>query len=202
MEKLLGFFTSKPVSIVENDNFFKKAFKFIFVFAAAVIAIYGIYNIISVAIDYFDFVFDLDAFPIIRHLLLFLLCLIIVAITYLFVIGALYHRSKLILNDPNNIVDIMPCVFKTFGVIGAIVPISIGLMGFLAALLAADPFIPMDGLIGVISRISIVDLPTAIFGYGVDSFKEYIDQLFNFGLVVLIVSVFVAFVNLVGMYLI
>lgn len=203
MEKLLGFFTTKPIAIVENENFFKKAFRFIFIFAAAVVAVYGIYNVISYAIDYFDFVFDLDAFPIIRHILLFLITLIIAILTYLMVAGALYHRSSLILKDETtNIIDIFPGVFKTIGIVGAIVPIAVGIVALFSALLAATPFFPMDGLIVMISRVSFVDIPGVFSGYGVDTFKEYMNQLFNSGLVVLVISVFIAFVNVVGMYLI
>ncbi len=202
MEKLLGLFTSKPVCIVENENFFKKSFRFIFLLAAAVVAIYGAYNIISVGIDYFDFVFDLDAWPMIRHLLLFVFTLIIATITYLMVVGALYYRAKLIFEDETkNIVDIIPGVFKTFGIVGAIVAIAIGIVALLSALFAATPFFPMDGVIGVVSRISFVDLPMVFSGYGVDTLKTYVDQLFNSGFVILVVSIFVAFANVVAMYL-
>jgi len=203
MEKLLGFFTSKPIAIVENESFFKKAFRFIFIFAAVVVAVYGIYNVISYAIDYFDFVFDLDAFPIIRHILLFIITLIIAIMTYLMVVGALYQRSSLILKDETtNIIDIFPGVFKTIGIVGAIVPIAVGIVALLSTLLAATPFFPMDDLIVMISRISFVDLPTVISGYGVDGFKDYVDQLFNGGLVILVVSVFIGFINVAGMYLV
>lgn len=203
MEKLLAFVTSKPVSIIENENFFKKAFRFIFLFAAAVLAVYGIYSIISIAIDYFDFVFDLDAFPIIRHLLLFLLCLIISVLAYVLVIGAIYHRSSLIFKDTTtNLVDIMPGVFKTLGLVAAVIPLAIGLIGFLSALLAATPFFPMEELTGFLSGISFVDMPSVLSGYGVDGFKEYMEQLFSGGCVLLVFSIFSAFVNVVGMYLV
>ena len=203
MEKLLGLFTSKPANIVEGENFFKKAFRFIFMMAAIVVAAYGVYSIFAVAIDYFDVVFDMEAFPIIRHIILFLLCLIISFATYLFVVGALYNRANLILNDPTtNIVDIMPGVFKTIGIVGAIIPIAIGLITLLSTLLVAMPFFPMDGLVGLISRISFIDMPAAFSGLGVDTFKEYFSQLFEVGFFVMILSIFVAFANVVGMYLV
>jgi hypothetical protein len=203
MEKLLGLFTSKPVAIVEGENFFKKAFRFMFLFAAIVFAAYGAYSVISVTIDYFDVVFDMDAFPIIRHLVLFILCLLISVATYLFVVGALYNRAKLIMNDPTtDLVDIMPGIFKTIGIIGAIIPIAIGLITLLSTLLVAMPFFPMDRLVGLISRISFVNLPGAFSGLGVDTFKEYFSQLFQVGFSMMILSIFVAFVNVVGMYLV
>ncbi|MDD2636891.1 MAG: hypothetical protein PHW82_15470 [Bacteroidales bacterium] len=202
MEKLLGLFTSKPMEIIEKENFFKKTFRLVFLLATAIIAAYGIYSIISVAIDYFDVVFNMDAFPIIRHLILFVLCLIIAVATYLFIVGAMYNRAKLILSGPEtNLVDIMPGVFKTIGVIGAIIPLAIGLITLFSTALVAMPFFPMDGLVGIVSSFSFVDIPGTFSGLGVDTFKEYFSQLFQVGFFVMILSIFVSFANLVGMYL-
>ena len=146
MEKLLSIFTSKPVEFVESEGFFKKHFRLIFLLSAAVVAVYGIYNIINVSIDYFKMVFDLEAFPIIRHLILYVFCLIICIVVFIFVAGALFQRAKMILADSTtNLVDIMPGVFKTFGIISAIVPLAIGLIALLAAILAANPFLPFPG---------------------------------------------------------
>ncbi len=203
MEKLIALFTSKPADTIESDGFFKKSFRFMFLFAAIVIAAYGIYSLVAVAIDYFKMVFDLEAFQIIRHLLLFLLCLVISVLTYVLITGALYHRAKLILGDTAiNIVDIMPGVFKTIGIITAIIPFAVGLIGFLSTLLAATPFFPMEELNGIMAGLTIIDMPSILSGFGVDGFEEYIKQLFGTGLVVLILSIFAAFINLVAMYLI
>ena len=203
MEKLLGLFTSKPAAIIEQENFFKKTFRLMFLLAAAIITAYGVYSVISVAVDYFDVVFKMDAFPIIRHLILFVLCLIVAVATYLFIVGALYNRAKLILNDPTtNLVDIMPGVFKTIGVISAIIPLAIGLITLFSTVLVAMPFFPMDGLVGIISSLSFVDIPGTFSGLGVDTFKEYFSQLFQVGFFVMILSIFIAFINIVGMYLV
>ena len=203
MEKLLGFFTTKPITIIENETFFKKAFRFIFLFAAAVIALYGIYSIVSMAWDYFEFVFDLNVFPIIRHLIMFILCLIISLVTYVFVVGAIYHRAGLIFKDTTTtIVDIMPGVFKTIGIVAAVIPLGIGIVSFLSALLVVTPFFPMELLNEMISGISFIDMPTVLSGYGVDGFKDYFEQLFKGGFAILILSIFASFLNLAGMYLV
>ncbi|HNQ67154.1 MAG TPA: hypothetical protein PKN32_02155 [Bacteroidales bacterium] len=203
MEKMLSIFTSRPVEFVESEGFFKKHFRLIFLLAAAVVAVYGIYNIINLSIDYFKIVFDLEAFPIIRHLILYVFCLIISIIVFVFVAGALFQRAKMILADSTtNLVDIMPGVFKTFGIISAIVPLAIGIIGLLAAILAANPFLPIAGIYGVIAKISLIDMPTILFGFGVADFSDYIKQLFGSGFLLLIVGVFVAFFNIVALYLV
>lgn len=203
MEKLFALFTSKPVNIVEAEGFFKKSFRYMFLFAAAVIAAYGIYSIISVSIDYFKMVFELEAFQIIRHLLLFFLCLIVSVLTYIFVAGALYYRANLILGDTNtNLIDIIPGVFKTIGIVTAIIPIAIGIIGLFTAILAATPFFPMESLNGVITGITIIDMPAMFSGFVADGFEAYIKQLFGSGFVYLIFSIFAGFANLVIMYVI
>ncbi len=203
MEKLLALFTSKPADIVDEEGFFKKSFRIMFLFATLVIAAYGIYSLISVSIDYFKMVFELESFQIIRHLILFLLCLFISVITYVFIAGSLYHRSKMILNEKNtNLIDIMPGVFKTIGIISAIIPFSVGIIGFCAALLAATPFFPMEQLNGVMAILTVIDIPSILSGFGVEGFQEYVKQLFGTGFSILIFSTFAAFINLVAMYLI
>jgi hypothetical protein len=203
MEKIISMFTSKPVDIIEEQGFFKKSFRYIFLFATLVIAAYGIYSLVSVGIDYFKMVFELEAFQIIRHLLLFLFCLVISVLCYIIIAGALYHRSRLIFVDTTtNLVDIMPGVFKTVGLISAIIPFAIGLVGFLSALLAATPFFPMEQLSGILSGITIIDMPSVFSGFAVDGFEAYVKQLFGSGFVLLILSIFAAFINLVAMYLI
>lgn len=203
MEKLLSIFTSRPIEFVESEGFFKKHFRLIFLFSAAVIALYGIYNIINVSIDYFKIVFELEAFPIIRHLILYLFCLIICIAVFIFVAGAMFQRAKMILADnTTNLIDIMPGVFKTFGIIAAIFPLAIGLIALLSALLSASPFLPVQDLYAVIMRVSLIDLPANFLGFGVTDFSGYIKQLFGTGFLLLIIGIFAAFINLVTLYLI
>ena len=203
MEKLLNLFTLKPVNYIESEGFFKKAFRFMFLFAALVIALYGIYSIIYGSYSYFKMVFDLEAFAIIRHLLLFVICLIISVLAYVLIVGALYHRANLVLQEnEHNLVDIMPGAIKTLGIVLAIIPIVVGLVGFFSALLAATPFFPMQELTGIISGITVINLPSVLSGFGVQDFEAYAKQLFGMGCVVLILSVFASFINLVAMYLV
>jgi len=203
MEKLLSIFTSKPIDFVESEGFFKKHFRLIFLLSAAAVAVYGIYSIINVSIDYFKMVFDLEAFPIIRHLILYLFCIVICVLVFVFIAGALFHRAKLFLTDSTtNLVDMMPGVFKTFGLISAIVPLAIGIIALLSSLLVATPFMPISTICGVIARVSLIDLPGVLGGFGVADFSEYVKQLFGTGFLLLFFGIFAAFVNLVTLYLV
>lgn len=203
MKQLISLFTSKPVEITEKDDFFKKGFRYIFMLAAIVLALFGIYSIISVSIDYFKMVFDLEAFQIIRHLLLFFLCLIVSVLTYVFLVGAFYNRSRLIMSEGvSKLVDIMPDVFKTLGIVTAIIPVSFGLIAFFSSLLAATPFFPLNDFNGVLSKFSLIDMPVLFNSFSVDGFDSYIRQLLGTGFMALIISIFAGFVNLVAMYLV
>ncbi|HOZ29919.1 MAG TPA: hypothetical protein PLL66_03290, partial [Bacteroidales bacterium] len=128
---------------------------------------------------------------------------IICIIVFVFITGALFQRAKMILADSTtNLIDIMPGVFKTFGIVSAIVPLALGVIALLSAVLAANPFLPLGQLYGVIAKISVIDIPIFFGGFGVADFSEYIKQLFGSGFLLLIVGIFAAFFNLVALYLV
>lgn len=203
MEKIFSLFTSKPVEITEKEDFFKKSFRYVFAGIAFVMAFFGIYSIISVAVDYFKIVFELEAFQIIRHLILFILCLIVSLLTYVFIAGAFYQRSRFIITETaSNLIDIMPGIFKTLGIVTAIVPIALGIIAFFSAILAATPFFPLNELNIVFSKISFIKMPEMFNGYAVDGFESYIRQLFGTGFMSLIYGIISGFINLVCLYLV
>lgn len=203
MEKIFSLFTSKPIEITEKDDFFKKSFRYVFAGIAMVTALFGIYSIISVAIEYFKMVFDLEAFQIIRHLILFFICLIVSILTYVFIAGAFYQRSRFVFTDSvNNIIDIMPGVFKTLGIVTAIVPVAIGMIAFFSAVLAATPYLPINELNVVFTQISVIKMPELFNGYAVDGFESYIRQLFSTGFLSLIYGIISGFINLVCLFLV
>ncbi len=202
MEKLKVVFTSKPIEVIESESFFRKNFRNLFLGLVILFAAYGIYSIISISIDYFKTVFDFEVFAIIRHIILYLICLIISVLTYLFIIGALYQRSKLILQSNDNLIDIVPGILRTLGVIFAILPFAVGLIGFFASLLAAIPFFPLGSTIAFFFKIPFIQMPEILSGFMVSDFEEYIKQLFNQGFALLIISIIIAFFNLAFMYLV
>ncbi|MDD3686594.1 MAG: hypothetical protein PHE56_07490 [Bacteroidales bacterium] len=203
MEKIFSLFTSKPVEITEKDDFFKKSFRYVFAGIALVMALFGIYSIISVAIEYFKMVFELEAFQIIRHLILFIICLIVSLLTYVFIAGAFYQRSRFVFTESaSNLIDIMPGVFKTLGIVTAIVPVALGVIALFSAILAATPYFPLNELNVVFSQISFIKMPELFNGYAVDGFESYIRQLFSTGFMSLIYGIISGFINLVCLYLV
>lgn len=152
--------------------------------------------------DYFKLVFEMESFEIVRHVVLYLLSLILAITAYLFIIGAFFQRSKIIMNaTSSSLIDFVPGILKTFGVISAIFPLLVRLLGFFSALLAATPFFPLDGLTVFFLKIPLLDVPSIITGYGINSFEEYIKQLIAMGVPIVVMGFITAFVNLTIMYL-
>jgi hypothetical protein len=202
MEKLKAIFTSKPIEVIESESFFRKNFRNLFLGLSILFAAYGIYSIIAISIDYFKIIFDFEAFAIIRHIILYFICLIISVLTYLFIIGALYQRSKLVLQSKDNLIDIVPGVLRTLGVIFTVLPFAVGLIGFFSSLLAAIPFFPLGSTISFFFKIPFIQIPEILSGFMVSNFEEYINQLFNQGFALLIISIIIAFFNLAFLYLV
>ncbi|MCA1919226.1 MAG: hypothetical protein LDL38_07495 [Flavobacterium piscis] len=201
MEKLKAIFTSKPIEVIESESFFRKNFRNLFLGLSILFAAYGIYSIIVISIDYFKIIFDFEAFAIIRHIILYFICLIISVLTYLFIIGALYQRSKLVLQSKDNLIDIVPGILRTLGVIFTVLPFAVGLIGFFSSLLAAIPFFPLGSTISFFFKIPFIQIPEILSGFMVSNFEEYINQLFNQGFALLIISIIIAFFNLAFLYL-
>lgn len=198
MEKIFGLFSEKPISMIEKEDFFKKGFRYLFLFIAAVLVIMGIISIIGGAINYFDFFSNLTAWQIIRSLLLFAICLIITILSIAFMAGILWKRSKTMLEESNNIVDLVPRILKTFGEVIAVLPISTGIIALFTAIFAVIPFFPILNMAESFIPINMMQLQS---GLGVSGFVAYFEQLAMFGIAPLCLGIIFSFLNIALMYL-
>lgn len=201
MKQITSLFTDKPIQIIEKEDFFKKGFRYIFLFGAAVVAIFAIYSVISGSVDFFGFFSNLTAWQIIRSIILFFLCLIVSILAFALIVGILWKRAETIISEKSNIVDLVPRVLKTLGEVLAVFPLTIAFIALFTGITAGVPFIPILSLSSFFSAFSMFELSVAMSGIGVSGFTGYFEQLFVIGLIPFVSGIIFSFLNIAIFYL-
>jgi hypothetical protein len=202
MNKWFEFIVQKPASIIDEPKFFKQGIEYLFRILAFSLLAYGVYAIIANLIEYFDLFSKMNAWQIIRAILMIIIGLGVSIAGYVYMAGLLWKRADDIRNEEKTcLLDLIPRVIKTTGEVIAIFMVTIGVVNLFAAILAMIPIFPFSDVYNTISLVSQFGLPDLIPGLGVDGFKEYISQIGVDGLGGMVMCLLLAFLNLALMYL-
>lgn len=201
MKQITSLFTDKPIQIIEKEDFFKKGFRYLFLFGAILTALFAIYSIINGVVDYFDIFSYLTAWQIIRSIVLFFLSLIISVLAFALIVGILYKRAETMLSEKPDILDLLPRILKTLGELLAVFPLTIGFIALFTGITAGVPFLPILSMADLFSAFSMFDLSFALSGIGASGISGYFNQLFMIGIIPFISGIIFSFLNIVIFYL-
>ena len=207
LRKLFDQMVSEPQRMLDSGALFQRGFYNIVRLISILVGLYGAYLIVSELFGgngYIDKMTDLPAFPMVRSIFCSLITLLISVATIAWMTGILWNRSRNFKEIENgSVIDILPRFIRLIGETLAVLPLSAALISFIAILLAAYPYAPIEAFYDVSKDFEFVDGMVGKIENGVriDEFDDYIDGLSN-GLLGLVLGIIYSFTILVIYYLI
>ncbi|MBN2445040.1 MAG: hypothetical protein JXJ04_27035 [Spirochaetales bacterium] len=131
MKALYEKFIVKPLGLIDSGDVFKKGFFFIFKLLAIAIWVVGIVNIIMALGSYFKFYGQMDAFLVVRSIIVFIVTFVLSLAAYA-VMGFIFWKSgdDFKSNEYNGIALIASKFIKIVGQLSAVILIVLGLNNF------------------------------------------------------------------------
>ncbi|HON18176.1 MAG TPA: hypothetical protein PK990_03310 [Salinivirgaceae bacterium] len=194
-----------------TGKFFRHTLFYVLKAAAVGMAIFGAYLIISGIFGKTGYFSTLKGsftgFELTRSIICFAITLVINILFFLTISGILWSRAEGFKDsDTTGVLFIFPKLLKIAGEVLCLIPAFISVISFFAILLAAIPYAPIEGVMqlsGGIGSSMINDVVgntfSAIF---IQNFSDYINLLFNGGLLGLFRGFAIGFVILLGAYLV
>jgi uncharacterized membrane protein len=211
MRNIFKTIISNPLEQLDcsTGKVFRVTFFYILKAAAIVVAILGLYLIISGFFGKTGYFATLrgsfSGFELFRSIVCFIITLFLNLFMFFIVSGVLWKRANDFRNrDFSSVLFVFPKLIKIMGEAICVLPAIASTISFVAIALAAIPYAPVEGLISMTGGVStalinnfIGNTFSAIF---VQSFHDYISLLLNGGLLGLFKGFALSFLILLGTY--
>ncbi len=211
MTKLFRTLIANPLQQLDcsTGKVFRFTFFYILKAAAVVVALMGLYLIITGLFGKTGYFATLrgsfSGFELVRSIICFVITLFLNLLMFFIVSGVLWKRANDFRNrDFAGVLFIFPKLIKIMGESLCVLPAIASTISFVAIALAAIPYAPVEGLISLTGGMStalinnfIGNTFSAIF---VQSFHDYISLLINGGFLGLFNGFALSFLILLGAY--
>ncbi len=212
MTKIFEAIIKKPLKQLDNSTgkVFRASFFYILKFSAIIVVMIGLYLIVSGLFGKTGYFATLrgyfSGFELTRSIICFVLTLLLNLLMFLIIAGVLWYRADDFKNrEFHSVLFIFPRLIKIFGEAIFALPAIASTISFVAILLAAIPYAPVEGLISLTGGFStalinnfIGNTFSAIF---VQNFHDYMSLLLSGGFMGLFTGYALSFIILLGAYI-
>ncbi len=209
---LLNLFIVNPLKHLDcsKGKFFRHTIFYVLKGASIIVAITGIYLIISGFFGRTGYFATLKGsfteFEMARSIVCFVITLAINILLFFSLTGILWKRADDFRdNSFANVLFILPKLIKIAGEVLCLIPLFISLISFFAIILAGIPYAPIEGLMQLSSGIGsslindvVGNTFSAIF---IQNFSDYLNLVFSGGFLGLFKGFSISFLILLGAYL-
>ena len=211
MQTLFKTLIANPLEQLDcsTGKVFRFAFFYLLKIASVLVTILGLYLVISGFFGktgYFATLRGSSGFELVRSIICFIITLSLNILMFLAISAILWKRANDFMKQSfSGVLFIFPKLIKIIGETVCILPAFAATISFFAIVLAAIPYAPVEGLIGLTGGMStalindfIGNTFSAIF---IDNFHDYITLLFSGGFLGLLKGFGLSFLILLGSYM-